>query len=241
MRAASGGTWLIQLMILFILLFAGYIILTIEYSKNVKVKNEMISIVEKYDGLNDKSIVLLNNYLISAGYNTLGKCDVGDGIYGALDLQGDELEETESNSRYYYCVKKYKGANTSYYYQMTVFYRFNLPIIGDVSRFTIKGTTANFQSQDDSKYCMTISGSCRESGNNRPNGGNTTIYYTVRFDLNGGVGNIPTQSVRAGGRADQPSEPTREGYRFVGWTLNGNVFDFYNSVNSSMTLVAKWE
>lgn len=240
MRQTSGGVWLVQLMILFILLFAGYIILTIEYSKNVRVKNEMISIIERYDGLNKQSVTLLNNYLLSTGYNVRGKCESGDGIYGALELQDTELEETTSDNDYYYCVKKYKGANTSYYYQVTVFYRFNLPVLGDVSRFTIKGTTSNFQSQDESKYCMTISGPCRgSSGNN--NQPTETITYIVNFDLNGGVGNISSQSVKQGKRVDEPSDPTRDGYVFRGWTLNGSNYDFYTPVYSGMTLVAKWE
>ena len=50
------------------------------------------------------------------------------------------------------CIKKYDGANTSNYYQITVFYKFNLPVIGNASGFTVKGSTSNFQSNDDSEY-----------------------------------------------------------------------------------------
>ena len=160
MRQSIGGTWLLQLMILFILLFVGFIILTLNYSRTVRVKNEMIDMFEKYEGLNSQSIELVNNYLTYNSYSVLGNCvsdgEQSTGIYGALDLSRNELEEARPGQRYYYCVKKYDGANTSNYYQITIFYKFNLPIIGDNSRFPIKGSTSNFQSHDEEKYEKSI-------------------------------------------------------------------------------------
>lgn len=159
MRQSIGGSWLIGLMVLFILLFAGYIILTIDYNKSVRVKNEAINLVEKYEGLNEEAITLLNNYLKGTGYMTTGKCGEQDGMYGALSLEDNELEETVNGQNYYYCIKKYKGANTSYYYQIALFYRFNLPVLGDTSKFTIKGSTSNFQPKDDLQYAKSVDGS----------------------------------------------------------------------------------
>ena len=74
MRHTIGGTWLLQLVIIFILLFAAFIILTLNYSRTVKLKNELIDMVEKYEGLNTGSITLVNNYLIYNGYTTQGVC-----------------------------------------------------------------------------------------------------------------------------------------------------------------------
>lgn len=158
MRQSIGGTWLIQLMILFILLFAGYIILTVDYNKSIKVKNEVTSMIEKYEGLNEKSINLVNNYLISMGYRTTGLCSAEEGAYGALSLEDNTLESVEAGQKYYYCIRKYRGANTSSYYQLNFFYHFNLPVLGDISRFNIKGTTSNFQAKDDELYQDYIGG-----------------------------------------------------------------------------------
>ncbi len=156
MRSTIGGTWLLQLMILFILLFVGFIVLTINYSRTVRIKNDLIDMVEKYEGINEQSIELVNNYLLYSGYQVEGAC-VGNGgetsgIYGAYDLNSYKLEPAQEGKKYYYCIKKYKGKNTSNYYQITIFYKFNLPIIGDTSSFTVKGTTSNFQSNDDNEY-----------------------------------------------------------------------------------------
>ena len=90
MRQSIGGTWLLQLMIVFIILFVGFIILTLNYSKTVTLKNELIDMFEKYEGINSQSIELVNNYLTNNSYSVLGNC-VSDGeqstsIDGALDL-----------------------------------------------------------------------------------------------------------------------------------------------------------
>lgn len=244
MRQSIGGSWLIGIMVLFIMIFAGYIILTIDYNKSVKVKNESISLIEKYEGLNEQSLTLLNNYLLGSGYTTTGKCGgqnyTQGGMYGAVDLERPELEETDENQNYYYCIKKYKGANTSYYYQITLFYRFNLPVFGDTSRFTIKGSTANFQAKDDPKYAVAIGGGrggIVDDGNN--NSGPSS--YTVKFRTNATNVIVPNQTVSPGSKASRPADPERKGYTFSGWYLNGNLYDFNTPVNSSIVLIANWE
>lgn len=238
MRQSIGGSWLIGLMVLFILLFAGYIILTIDYNKSIRVKNEAISLVEKYEGLNEESITLVNNYLMGAGYMTTGKCGEQEGMYGAVNLESNELEETEDNQRYYYCVKKYKGANTSYYYQLTLFYRFTLPVLGDTARFSIKGSTANFQAKDDIKYAKTVDGS---TGGVNNNGGAQEVIFTVRFNVNGGSTSIPNQQVVSGYKASKPNDPVRADYTFKGWKLGGSYYDFSRPVTGNITLVADWQ
>lgn len=244
MRHSIGGMWLLQLMVLFIFLFAAYIILTLNYSKTIKVKNEVVSMIEKYEGLNDASLELVNNYLTSAGYSTTGVCasKQQSGIYGASDLFSTSLEEAVPGEKYYYCVKKYKGTNLTNYYQIALFYKFNLPVIGETSHFNVKGTTSNFHSSDDQEYCYTIDGTCGNTSSYRPNSG-SSIYdqtYIVSFNLNGGNGSISSQTVSRGNKARKPSNPTRNGYSFAGWRLNGTIYTFSESVYENITLVAQW-
>ena len=163
MRQTIGTTWILQLMILFILLFVGFIILTLNYSKVIKLKNETVSIIEKYEGLNNTSIGFINNYLTTSGYATKGKCQTGTyGVYGALSLESNSLENLETanpDSTYFYCIKKYEGQNISNYYQITLFYKFNLPVIGNASSYTVKGTSTNIIANDNRDYCATVTGS----------------------------------------------------------------------------------
>ena len=65
-------------------------------------------------------------------------------------------------------------------------------------------------------------------------------YYTVTFDSNGGSA-VTAQSIEAGQKATKPADPTKDGYDFKGWTLNGSAYDFNTAVNGDITLVATWE
>ncbi len=70
-------------------------------------------------------------------------------------------------------------------------------------------------------------GTCRET-------------YRVKFDSNGGT-SVATQRVDEGDRATEPRDPTRSGYTFLGWYLNGRRFSFNTRIYEDITLEAKWE
>ena len=71
--------------------------------------------------------------------------------------------------------------------------------------------------------------------------------YTINFDSKGGSA-VASQSVRYGGKAEVPSEPTKSPYDLVGWytstdggeTLSDTVFDFDTAITVDITLYAKW-
>ena len=70
------------------------------------------------------------------------------------------------------------------------------------------------------------------------NGGNTT--YTVTFNSLLGT-TVEPQTVAENGLATKPADPTREGYVFAYWTLNGVEYDFNTPVTANITLTAKWD
>lgn len=59
--------------------------------------------------------------------------------------------------------------------------------------------------------------------------------YTVTFDSD-----VPAQTVEHGQRAEVPAEPTRVGYDFIRWILDGEAFDFDTPITSDISLVAEW-
>lgn len=66
------------------------------------------------------------------------------------------------------------------------------------------------------------------------------IYYTISFNTNGGS-SIDSIKVISGNQVTKPDNPTKEGYEFVKWQLNGNDIDFPITVTKDITLVAVWE
>lgn len=141
MREVSGTTWTFQLIIIFILIFACFLTLVLNYSKAYSVKNRMLTIIEKYEGITPESDDILNSYLTKKGYKTIGKCP--DGWYGAINLEGN-YEQAKENKKYYYCFTEDKTPAGLVYYTIGVFYRFNLPFIGELVTFQVKGVTNNF-------------------------------------------------------------------------------------------------
>lgn len=63
--------------------------------------------------------------------------------------------------------------------------------------------------------------------------------YTVTFNSNGGS-TVSSQTITEGSKASKPSNPTKSGYTFGGWTLNGQTYDFNTPVSGNITLVATW-
>ena len=68
----------------------------------------------------------------------------------------------------------------------------------------------------------------------------TINTYTVRFDTAGGS-SVPEQAIDHGQKVTEPAAPTREGYTFTGWLLDGRPFDFTTSVTGDLTLTAGWQ
>lgn len=63
--------------------------------------------------------------------------------------------------------------------------------------------------------------------------------YTVTF-LSDGEHTAPPQ-IRANAPADQPADPTKEGYTFIGWYSGESKWDFETPVTADLTLTAKWQ
>ncbi len=61
----------------------------------------------------------------------------------------------------------------------------------------------------------------------------------ITFKTNGGsvVKNV---TVKKGNKIEEPEKPTKAGYEFVGWYLDGEEYDFDKEVSDDITLIAKW-
>ncbi len=135
MKESIGGTWLFQIAIVFIVLFAGYLALSVNYSKAFKVKNEILSIIEKDEGLSEKAKDDIVAYLRENNHSVYGKCDADDTPYIMQDGQGRKA---------LYCIKKTCPNRTNFdkaYYKVTVFFRLDLPYLGDLFTFKVQGET----------------------------------------------------------------------------------------------------
>ncbi len=72
------------------------------------------------------------------------------------------------------------------------------------------------------------------------------IYYmnfrtvTVEFVAKIGAGVAPI-SVKVGDTITEPNAPESDEYKFLGWYLNDEKFDFTKPIKKNIKLEAKWE
>ncbi len=63
----------------------------------------------------------------------------------------------------------------------------------------------------------------------------------VKFDSNGGNETFEDKTIAYGDTVSEPDDPTRDGFTFKSWQLDGKDFDFATAITSDITLVASWE
>lgn len=70
----------------------------------------------------------------------------------------------------------------------------------------------------------------------------TTSYvkYAVIFNKNMGS-DVHTIYVKKGDKAIRPMDPVRYGYKFIGWYLNDELYNFDSIVDDNIVLIAMWE
>ena len=146
MREAVGSYWLTVIVITFIVLFTGYLCLSINLNKSIKVKNEIINLIQKNNGLDSKTLGDISDYLARVGYRTSGRC------YD-YEVPINSRGEISHNNVGLYCVNEmttsYKPDSEyvkeqfpkSTYYQIRVFYTIDLPVVRNVFTFTLKGSS----------------------------------------------------------------------------------------------------
>lgn len=147
MKEAIGSYWLTTIVLTFIVLFTGYLCLSINMNKAYKVKNEIINIIQKNNGLNDEALDQIQEYMIKVGYRTKGTCDSDDGDGFTTTGHG-----FASKGNAVFCAKMMEvnystddGTKEQFpkaaYYQVKVFFAVDMPIVRNIFTFQIAGST----------------------------------------------------------------------------------------------------
>ena len=144
MRESIGGTWLLGIVMVFMMIFIAFVSISINYSKAFKLKSSMVTIVEEYQGVNAETIKKLNKEISANGYVNKGNCanNKFDGYISVLD----GVATPNGTGKQNYCIyREYKQSDKNgenrYYYTVSVFFNISLPILGDIFTFRVSGET----------------------------------------------------------------------------------------------------
>ncbi len=94
-------------------------------------------------------------------------------------------------------------------------------------------------SSDDSESSTDSTDDNSSSGGDSSSTDPVKKTYSVTFNSDGGSA-VDTQTVEEGEAVSEPAAPTKGGYTFAGWTLNGEAYDFTAVVSGNIELVAVW-
>jgi len=149
MREAIGGTWIFQIVIFFVLLFTGYMCLTINHTKAFNVKDTIVKEIERQEGValnnpdSDEAIQKIVGYLKASSYRTTGKCPKSTDY---VQWVAYNREGKISSNNAAFCIGKqnvHSGSDMPdmAYYRVIVFYQLDLPIFRSVFNFKVSGDT----------------------------------------------------------------------------------------------------
>ncbi len=131
MREAIGGTLLIQLVMFFIVIYVAFLAIAINYSITFRVKNQIITLIEEYEGYDNASDVI-NEYISKVGYYRSN---------GSFSISREKCANKTNNGYCIECLSSERGA----YYKVTTFVSFDFPVIGKITNFPVSGETRVIQ------------------------------------------------------------------------------------------------
>lgn len=169
MKESIGGTWIFTIVIAFLALFTTFVSVSTNYSRIYKIKDEVLTALERNHGINENSIATINAYMKGTGYSSTGKCPSDRCWYG-FKTSGDarsyhKIGTGEAN----YCITKYKvtsnsreenkiytdgpiGHPPSAYYGVVLFFKLEWPILRSVFSINITGETSMIYMVQDYEY-----------------------------------------------------------------------------------------
>ena len=146
MRDSMGGSVVLVIIVVFIVIALGYMAFNVNYTKAFRMKNKIISVYEDYDGeCLSECQKRINEYAKTIGYSVGKKINCPNGFDGQNGI---------------YCYKKFTYVNREYgenvvndlkekhYYRIITKINVEIPIINnilDLKIFYITGDTKTFE------------------------------------------------------------------------------------------------
>ncbi|MDD2470179.1 MAG: hypothetical protein PHI22_04555 [Bacilli bacterium] len=117
MRESIGATFLIKIMVIFIVLYNSLLAIAVNYAMVFRVKNQIINLLEQYEGCEgarDK----IKDYIASVGY-----------YRAATPTQGP------------YSIVPVAFGDKGTYYVVTTYIKFDFPVVREMFRVNVSGET----------------------------------------------------------------------------------------------------
>lgn len=169
MKESIGGTWLIGIVALFIVLFSAFMAYSINYTKAFRAKNGIIDLIEQNEGYtfyngpnidNMKQEDLMNDSSVQAKAYALVKSmgyDYGSKSENKVVCNNDGTisDATKIDAAYQpggYCVYRFCNSDGTYRYKVVTYVMMKFPVINFGITVPIKGETKTLYYEINNAY-----------------------------------------------------------------------------------------
>ena len=144
MKTAFGSTLVFQIVVFFIIVFAGYICISINQAKAFNVKNEIVKAIERnapnFDGNTFRESI--NRITDNEGYRLEGNCNnlEPNGAWEAYERDGSRSGDSIGA----FCIREIgatMAGGPAVYYKVTTFYQLEIPILQSLFQLKASGET----------------------------------------------------------------------------------------------------
>ncbi len=134
MKEAIGGSYVFNIIIVFILIIFAFFMALFSYNKAFKVNSRLMNTIEKHEGFNDLALAEITNTMNILSYE--------DGAHDNCPQTYDEGTLINmSGSMHKYCIYRFTIDEHYYAYGILTFMHLNLPMIGEFLELPIFSKT----------------------------------------------------------------------------------------------------
>jgi len=154
MRESIGATYIFTICLTFIIIFTGYLAISVNYAKAFKIKSYIISEIEENDGYDSNIGNDIETYLTAQGYSAYGKCPNYISVEGyTTDWRKIDCLGNAPSGHCGVCIYEMEALpnNASFriddmdmprsFYRAVTFFKFDLPVVNTLLTFKVSGET----------------------------------------------------------------------------------------------------
>lgn len=141
MRESFGGTFMINLVLIFIVIYVSFMAVAVNYAKAFRVKNNVINILEQNEFQLGDGIDGIDSYLANVPYNLNGNASVSSNCNNVAFGNTDKTKSTVLTERGVCITQLGDKSSKKIYYKVTSYISIEFPFFDIYMTLPISGET----------------------------------------------------------------------------------------------------
>lgn len=142
MRDAIGQVFALQVILIFVMLINGYMAYSVNYSRAFRVKNQIVNIIEEYEGTkNERAIDEINEYIAKMSYDVDNQqmIDFENNYTNMKNIPSSNVTDVDCPGYTGWCYIEHTVTQTGadedkqgVYYTIVTFVNIDIPVVKNI-------------------------------------------------------------------------------------------------------------